>query len=382
MYSNEPTGVVRVASEYVNAEEENAPAELILNMVSAPLYTSESIFSGAASVQWKARQAFPNVKRVVLRVSSPLRQLEGDSTPEIQENFGTQMNPDAVGNTPTESELIVDDQVTEPAISPENDLSSDSNLVLEHGTLDMHTQNGSAVAEDMHNRIVGQYSDDLFFDLIIKNPRDYKNFEVSNGFVFLKDKEQCLLCTPNIMVGPRRLREILISHAHSILAHLGPRKMVTYLRDNVWWKGLSSDVEAFCKSCGVCKMSKPSNHAPYWFLNTLDIPTRPWETIGIDFVGPLPKSKTLNRAFDMILVAICHLTSLVHLIPMKQTFQAKDIAEVIFDRVYKHHGMPKNIISDHDTLFTSTFWRRLHELTGTKLRMSSAYHPQSYGATE
>ena len=55
---------------------------------------------------------------------------------------------------------------------------------------------------------------------------------------------------------------------------------------------------------------------------------------------------------------------------------------MIFDRVYKHHGMPKNIVSDCDTLFTSTFWRRLHELTGTELRMSSAYHPQSDGATE
>jgi hypothetical protein len=81
-------------------------------------------------------------------------------------------------------------------------------------------------------------------------------------------------------------------------------------------------------------------------------------------------------------VVICHLTSLVHLIPTKQTYRAKDIAEVIFDRVYKHHGMPRNIVSDRDTLFTSTFWRRLHELTGTELRMSSAYHPQSDGATE
>jgi hypothetical protein len=190
----------------------------------------------------------------------------------------------------------------------------------------------------------------------VRNPQNYKNFKVSNGLVFLKDQERRLSCIPDIMIGSRHLREILISHAHSILAHLGPRKTITYLRDNVGWKGLNSDVEAFCESCSVYKMSKPSNHSPYGLLHTLDVPLRPWETIGIDFVGPLPESKTLNGSFHMIMVVICHLTSLVHLIPTKQTYRAKDIAEVIFDRVYKHHRMPKNIVSDCDTLFTSTFW--------------------------
>jgi hypothetical protein len=84
----------------------------------------------------------------------------------------------------------------------------------------------------------------------------------------------------------------------------------------------------------------------------------------------------------MIMVVIFHLTSLVHIIPMKQTYCAKDIAEFMFDQVYKHHGMPKNIVGDRDTLFTSTFWRWLNELTGTKLQMSSSFHPQSDGTTE
>ena len=54
----------------------------------------------------------------------------------------------------------------------------------------------------------------------------------------------------------------------------------------------------------------------------------------------------------------------------------------MFESVYKHHGLPKNIISDRDVLFTSTFWEHLHTLMGVKLRMSSAYHPQTDGATE
>ncbi|PIL26936.1 hypothetical protein GSI_10074 [Ganoderma sinense ZZ0214-1] len=58
------------------------------------------------------------------------------------------------------------------------------------------------------------------------------------------------------------------------------------------------------------------------------------------------------------------------------------MAEVIFDHVYKLHGLPERIISDRDSLFTSIFWRTLHALLGTELRLSSSFHPQTDGATE
>lgn len=198
----------------------------------------------------------------------------------------------------------------------------------------------------------------------------------------MKEKDKRLLCIPDIVISKRRICEMLISHAHSILAHLGPKKTVTYLRDNVWWRGLSSDVHAYCESCGVCATSKLNTHAPYGLLNPLDVLDHPWEIIMVDFVGPMPLSETVSGSYDMVMVVICHLTSMVHLIPTLSTYKAKDIAKVMFDRVYKHHGLPSNIVSDRDSLFTSTFWDKLNKLTGTELCMSSAYHSQSDGATE
>lgn len=82
------------------------------------------------------------------------------------------------------------------------------------------------------------------------------------------------------------------------------------------------------------------------------------------------------------MVVIDHLTSMVHLIPTRQTYKAKDVAEAMFDGVYKLHGLPEAIVSDRDSLFTSAFWKRLHDLIGTQLKMSSAYHPQTDRATE
>lgn len=235
---------------------------------------------------------------------------------------------------------------------------------------------------DIHEAILNRYQEDPFFSKILDSPGTFKNFEVSNGRIYMRNKGKRTLCIPDISLKDRRIRELVISHAHSILAHLGPFKTLLYLRENVWWKSMSNDVQAFCESCPTCQVAKPSNQQPYGLLETLEVPMRPWETIGIDFVGPLPESKTLSGVFDMILVVIDHLTSMVHLAATKQTYRAKDIAEVMFHLVYKLHGMPTNIVSDRDTLFTSMFWQRLNQLAGVELRMSTSFHPQSDGATE
>lgn len=188
--------------------------------------------------------------------------------------------------------------------------------------------------------------------------------------------------TPKVLIQGRSAREIVISEAHSMLAHLGANKTLDYLRDHVWWKDMVSDVRAFCDTCHTCKISKPNNQKPYGLLNLLSVPSYPWESVGMDFVGPLPESGNRDGMFDSITVVICLLTSMVHLIPSRTNYEASQLAELMFEHIYKLHGLPRNIISDRDVLFTSTFWKQLHRLIGTKLRLSSAYHPQSDGSTE
>ena len=94
---------------------------------------------------------------------------------------------------------------------------------------------------------------------------------------------------------------------------------------------------------------------PYELLNLLDIPTYPWESIGIDFVGPLPESKNQDGTFNLITVVICLLISMVHLIPSRDNYNAQQIAELMFEEVYKLHGLLKSIVSDHDVLIMSAF---------------------------
>ena len=114
-----------------------------------------------------------------------------------------------------------------------------------------------------------------------------------------------------------------------------------------------SDVKAFCETCHTCKISKPNNQKPYGLLNPLEVPSYPWESIGMDFVGPLPESGNRDGMFDSITVVICLLTLMVHLIPSRTNYSASQLAELMFEHIYTLHGLPKNIISDRASVLCS-----------------------------
>lgn len=91
----------------------------------------------------------------------------------------------------------------------------------------------------------------------------------------------------------------------------------------------------------------------------------------MDFIEKLPKSS----GYDTILVVVDRFTKYAHFIAMKHPFTASQVAQVILDQVVRLHGLPKYIVSDRYKIFTSAFWTQLFKLLGTKLNLSTAYHP-------
>ncbi|KAJ8594354.1 hypothetical protein M405DRAFT_691007, partial [Rhizopogon salebrosus TDB-379] len=87
---------------------------------------------------------------------------------------------------------------------------------------------------DILNQIEGRYGEDPFFQPILSGTA-CPQYETSGGLVFrILDGKQ-LLCIPDISIDGWRIREVVITHAHSILAHLGDRKTIQYLENEVWW---------------------------------------------------------------------------------------------------------------------------------------------------
>ena len=77
--------------------------------------------------------------------------------------------------------------------------------------------------------------------------------------------------------------------------HMGERKTLHKLQSTCYWEGMRKDIEDYVRGCQVCAAVKPSQKAPAGLLQPLPIPHRPWEVITLDFKGPLPPSKLLQR---------------------------------------------------------------------------------------
>ena len=99
----------------------------------------------------------------------------------------------------------------------------------------------------------------------------------------------------------------------------------------------------------------------------------------MDFVTGLPKTKEQH---DAVWVVVDRLTKSAHFLPIKITYSLERLAQIYISQVVKLHGIPVTIVSDRDTRFTSRFWRAFQEAMGTKLKMSTAYHPQTDGQSE
>ena len=187
-----------------------------------------------------------------------------------------------------------------------------------------------------------------------------------------------MLCVPSAVHNKRWITEVVISQAHKVLGHFGPQKTADYVQYHYWWPRIGQDIEQYCKMCPICQMMKSSTQRVPGLLHSLPIPAQPWESIAMDFVGPFPESGDC----DYLWVVICCLTSMVHLVPIHTTTTASELARLYICEIVRLHGLAGTIVSDRDSKFTSKFWRETHRLLGTKLLMSTSFHPQTDGTSE
>jgi hypothetical protein len=146
-----------------------------------------------------------------------------------------------------------------------------------------------------------------------------------------------------------------------------------------YWPGMSKDIRMHGKECDACQRMKASYQPLIGELHPLPIPQRPWQSIGMDYLGPVPVSKSGN---DMILLAVDRLTKMAHFIPTTTKVTAKETAELFLRYVFRYHDLPDNIVSGRDPKFTSHFWMSLQKILEIKLLISTAEHPQTDGQSE
>ncbi|VFQ93503.1 unnamed protein product [Cuscuta campestris] len=194
----------------------------------------------------------------------------------------------------------------------------------------------------------------------------------NSGILYYKRR---LYISPSSPLRNQILHEF---HGTPVAGHQGVDRTFRRIADVFYWPGLRREVRAFVASCPACQATKYSTRKPAGLLQPLPIPEQVWDSASMDFVTGLPPS----RGFSAIMVVVDRLSKYTHFGPLAAGFDAPKATQLFVDIVVKHHGFPGDIISDRDPIFLSLFWRELLRLSGSSLKYSTAYHPQTDGQTE
>ncbi|WVZ97087.1 hypothetical protein U9M48_042648, partial [Paspalum notatum var. saurae] len=151
------------------------------------------------------------------------------------------------------------------------------------------------------------------------------------------------------------IRKLILSEAHDTVysIHPGSTKMYYDLKERFWLYGMKRVVAEYVAICDTCQRVKAEHQRPAGLLQPLKVPEWKRKEITMDFIVSLPRTQ-----------------------------KGAKLAELYISKIVCLHGVPKEIISDRGSQFTSRFLKQLHDSLDTKLRFSTAYHPQTDGQTE
>ena len=111
------------------------------------------------------------------------------------------------------------------------------------------------------------------------------------------------------------------------------------------------DVEKYFRSCTSCAIAKPTIQKQELYT-LLPTPSRPWESISMDYMSSLPFTKHDN---DCVFVVIDRFSKMAIMTACKKNIIAEATAKLFFKRVWVHFGIPQYIISDRDNRFLLLF---------------------------
>ena len=223
-------------------------------------------------------------------------------------------------------------------------------------------------------------TDPDFGEIIHDIQAKHSKHSLGHKYAFSLSPDGLLLFNGSRICVPKsELRQQLLHEYHDLAGHFNKDKTYLLLSRAYYWPKMYQDVANFVKTCDACQRSKTENRPTAGLLKPLPVPSQPWDTIAMDLITDLPKTQ---QGHDAILTVVDVFTKMAHFIATTKTVTAKQLAKLIFDNIYRIHGLPRTIISDQDVRFNSNFWKTLADLTGTQLAKSTAHHPQTDGLAE
>ncbi|GJV35975.1 putative reverse transcriptase domain-containing protein [Tanacetum coccineum] len=169
------------------------------------------------------------------------------------------------------------------------------------------------------------------------------------------------------------------SHKSEHSVHPGSDKMYQDMKKLYWWPNMKADIATYVSKCLTCLKVKAEHQKPSSLLVQPEIPQWKWDNITMNFVIKLPRT---SSGYDTIWVIVDRRTKSAHFLSMRENDPMDKSARLYMKEVVTKHRISVSIICDHDGRFTSNFWRAFQKALGTRLAMSTSYHPQTDGQSK
>ncbi|CAM6125136.1 unnamed protein product [Calypogeia fissa] len=160
--------------------------------------------------------------------------------------------------------------------------------------------------------------------------------------------------------------------------HGGQSATYRSMSRDVYWPDMKDSILQHVQSCYSCQKNRTVYRAKGGLLKPLPVPAAPWEFISMDFIQGLP----VAFGYDAILTIVDRFSKMAYFLPTRKLVSAREVANMVFNSVFRMWGLPLQILSDRDSRFTGHFWKALFRLSVTDLTRGSAYHHETDGQTE
>ena len=142
---------------------------------------------------------------------------------------------------------------------------------------------------------------------------------------------------------------------------------------------MKKHVEDFVRRCLTCQQVKAEYQKLAKLLQPLEVAEWKWEHIKMDFLTHLPQTP---QGHDAVWVIVDRLTKSAHFLAVRMTFTLERFCWLYIREIVRVHGVPVSIVSDRDPRFMAHCWKSFQKAMGTRLTMSTAFHPQTDGQSE
>ena len=194
----------------------------------------------------------------------------------------------------------------------------------------------------------------------------------SNGFlhldnhIYVPDSNDLYLCV------------LCYKHNHLLSRHFGQNQTLELIHCEYTWPGVWNFIKEYVSSCTTCAHTKVPRHKPYGLLKQLSIPSKPWNSISMDFIEQLP----VSSGHTAILVVVDHLSKQCIFIPIDDTITFLELVKLFLLHIFSKHRVPFHITSNRGSKFISHFFRSLGKALDIYLHFTSSYHLEGDDQTE